>query len=136
MQPPGTALALVLGALRFHLTLHVSWIAVPAILLVALTGAAVGYAMAAALPPQVTGQAGSFISIGILLFSPINFPADRLPWALHAVHRVLPVQYMADLVRGSLTGQYADPRLLAFAVVAAWCSVGLFVSFRTATRRL
>ena len=87
------------------------------------------------LKPQVTGQVTSFISIGILLFSPINFPLDRLPDALQSVHRVLPVSYMADLVRYSLTGSQGSAVGLAFAVVGAWCAAGLAVSYRAATKR-
>ena len=104
-------------------------------MLVALTGASVGYALASALKPQVAAQITSFLSIGILLFSPINFPADRLPGTLRAVHRVLPIEYMADVMRGSLTGHYESGAALAFAMVAGWCIAGLVVSTRVATRR-
>ncbi|MEY2478135.1 MAG: type transport system permease protein [Actinomycetota bacterium] len=135
LQLPGTALALVVAAIRFDVGLHIGWAVVPAIVLVALTGAAVGYGLAATLPPQVTGQVTSFLSIVILLFSPINFPADRLPGFLQVVHRVLPIQYMADVMRGSLTGRYDDPAVLAFVVVGCWCIAGLAVSYRAAVRR-
>ena len=135
-QLPGTALALVVASLRFDFDLRISWTVVPTILLVAFTAACVGYALAMVLAPQVAQQLTSFISIGILLFSPVNFPMERLPGAMQAVHRVLPVKYMGDLVRYGLTGQ-GDTRLgLAFAVVAAWCAAGLVVSYRVATRRL
>jgi ABC-2 type transport system permease protein len=135
VQLPGTVLALVVASLRFDVGLQVGWGVVPAILLVALAGAAVGYAMAVSLPPQVTGLATSFLSVLILLFSPLNFPADRLPDVLQVLHRALPIQYMADVVRGSLTGHYDDPAVLAFGVVAAWCAAGLAVSYRAAVRR-
>lgn len=134
-QLPGTILAVVLASVRFDFELHIGLAIVPAILLVALTGACVGYGMAMVLQPQVAGQVTSFISIGILLFSPINFPLDRLPDAVQAVHRVLPVTYMADLVRYGLTGGYVSNVGLAFAVVGAWCAAGLAVSYRATTRR-
>jgi ABC-2 type transport system permease protein len=135
VQLPGTALALLVAALRFDVGLHVGWLVLPAIALVALTGASLGYALAATLAPEVTGQITSFTSLLILLFSPINFPADRLPGFLQAVHRVLPVQYMADVIRGSLTNRWDDPAPLAFGVVGAWCVAGLAVSYRAAVRR-
>jgi ABC-2 type transport system permease protein len=87
------------------------------------------------LKPELAQQLTSFLSIGILLFSPINFPAARLPDWLEAVHRVLPLQYMADLVRWSLTGQFADGVGLAFAVVAAWCAAAVAISWRVAVHR-
>ena len=135
VQIPGTLLALGAAALKFDISFSVGWTVVPAIGLVALTGAAVGYAIASSLPPQVTNHVTQFVAIALLLFSPVDFPADRMPGFLQAIHRVLPVQYMADLVRGSLTGHYADSRGLAFAVVGAWCAAALAVSYRAAVRR-
>jgi ABC-2 type transport system permease protein len=135
LQLPGTALALVVAAIRFDVSFHIGWTVVPAIVLVALTGAAVGYGLASTLAPQVTGQVTAFLSIVILLFSPINFPADRMPGFLQVVHSVLPIQYMADVMRGSLTGRYDDPAVLAFVVVGGWCAIGLGASYRAAVRR-
>lgn len=134
-QLPGTALALVAASLRFHIVLHPRLTMVPAVLLVAFSGASVGYALGAVLRPELTGQLTSFISIAVLLFSPVNFPLSRLPGALQAIHRVLPVTYMADLVRGSLAGGMAVDMGLAFAVVAAWCLGGLGLSYLAAARR-
>src|SRR3954454_3731261 len=98
IQLPGTLLALVIAQLRFHITLHVAWTVVPAVGLVALAGASIGYAVASVLKPQIASEVSSFISIALLLFSPINFPASRMPGALRVVHAFLPVQYMADVV--------------------------------------
>jgi ABC-2 type transport system permease protein len=132
---PGTVLALVVASYRFDFQLDVSLAVVPAIALVAATASAVGYALAVASKPQLTQQIASFVSIGILLFSPVNFPADQLPDALQAVHRVLPVEAMADVVRWSLTGQYVDSPATAFAVVSCWCVGALLLGARVATRR-
>jgi len=134
-QLPGTVLALLVAAMRFHFALHVGWTIVPTLLLVAFSGASVGYGLAMLLHPQVANQLTSFLSIGILLFSPINFPMNRLPGWLQDVHRVLPVKYMGDLVRWSLTGRSATSTGLAFAVVAAWCAAGLATSYVLAIRR-
>jgi ABC-2 type transport system permease protein len=134
-QLPGTVLALVVASIRFDFGLRVGAAVVPAILLVALTAACVGYAMAMALQPHVAQQLTSILSIGLLLFSPITFPISRLPGALRAIHRVLPITYMADLVRWSLTGRFASQVGLAFAVAAAWCFVALAGSYRMAVRR-
>jgi len=135
VQLPGIAATLAVARLRFDITLHLGLAVVPAIILVSLTGAAVGYATASVLKPQIAQQVTSFLSIGILLFSPINYPASRLPGALRAIHRVLPVEYMADVVRGSLTGRYDTSASVALTVVTAWCVAGLFVSYRVAVRR-
>ena len=103
--------------------------------LVALTSAAVGYALAVLMPPTVASQIASFLSIVLLLFSPISFPLDRLPTVLQDIHRGLPVTYMADVVRGSLSGRYDVNKGLAFGVVSAYCVVGLTLAARAASRR-
>jgi ABC-2 type transport system permease protein len=135
VQLPGTLATMVLASVRFDVDLHVSVGIAPAVLLVSLTAASVGYAIAVLLPPTATGQVSSFMSIALLLFSPINFPLSRLPEVLQDVHRALPVTYMADIVRGGLTGHYESSRLLAYAVVAAYCVLGLTLSARAARRR-
>lgn len=107
---PGLVLGLLVAVLRFDLTLRVSWLVVPAMLLVALTNTAVGFAIAYATPPSVTSLITQMIVFISLMFSPINFPADRLPQWLQAVHQVLPFQYMAEAVRDSLnTPRAASP---------------------------
>ena len=135
VQVPGTAVALAIAAARFDIGLDIDWAVVPAIVLVALTAASVGYALAVGFQPQVATQISGFIGILLLLFSPINFPADRMPGFLQAIHQVLPVQYMADLVRGGLTGVYETSAATAFAVVGGWCVAGLAISYRAATRQ-
>lgn len=134
---PGMALSLVVASIRFHFHLHISWLVLPAIILVSLTAAAVGYAMAAVLQPQLVQQLTSFLSVLLLLFSPVNFPIGRLPLWLQDVHRVLPIRYMADLVRYTLTGQQAGGSrpALAFAVVGAWCAGALLATSRVAVSR-
>jgi ABC-2 type transport system permease protein len=134
-QLPGTALAVVVAAIRFHFALHVSWMVVPVVFLVAFSGASIGYGLAMLLQPQVSQQLSSFISIGILLFSPINFPLGRLPVWVADVHRVLPVMYMGNLVRWSLTGRFGGSIPEAFAVVGVWCAAGLAASYALAVHR-
>ena len=135
VQVPGSIATLFLARLKFDVGLHIDLLLLPAVLLVSLTSAAVGYAIAVSLPPTATNQVASFVSIGLLLFSPITFPLDRLPEALQDVHRVLPITYMADIMRGGLTGQYGADRALAFSVVTAYCVGGLALSARAARRR-
>lgn len=134
-QVPGTVLALVVASMRFDFSLSINIAVVPVILLVALSGAAVGYAIALVLRPEVASHVASFISIGLLLFSPINFPIQRLPQALQTVHEILPISHMADLVRWSLTGHYVDEVGLSFVVVALWCAAAVATTWRVATRR-
>lgn len=135
VQLPGTLVTLLLAAWRFHLHFHVDGLVIPAIVLVSLTAAAVGYGVALTFPPTATTQVTQFLSIALLLFSPIEFPLSRLPEWLQDVHRVLPVTYMADVIRGGLTGHYGVSKSLAFAVLGGYCVAGLAMSARAANRR-
>jgi ABC-2 type transport system permease protein len=132
IQLPGSAATFLFAMLKFHIHVSVSPLLAPAVLLVSLTTAAVGYGIAVSMPPTATQQLTQFVSIGLILFSPIDYPLSRLPVVLQDIHRVLPVTYMADIVRGSLTGSYGTSPALAFAVVGAWCSVGLVLATRAA----
>jgi ABC-2 type transport system permease protein len=134
VQLPGWVLTLVLAVARFHIHLRVGVLIVPSVLLVSLTAAAVGYGLGVSAPPGATTQVSSFLSIALLLFSPINFPLDRMPHWLQDVHRGLPITYMADLIRGGLTGHYDAGMVTAFAVVAAYCAAGLALAARSARR--
>ena len=132
---PGLLLGLLVAVLRFDLTLRVSWLVVPAMLLVALTATTVGFAIAYAAAPPVTNMVSQLIVFIALMFSPINFPADRLPEWLQAIHLVLPFSAMARAVRDTLTTPPEGIALLPFAVLAAWCAAGLAITLRVMTRR-
>jgi ABC-2 type transport system permease protein len=135
-QLPGTFLALYLASVRFNFDLNLSGGLIPAIGLVAVTGASVGYGLAMLLKPELTQQLSSFIAVGLIMFSPINFPFERLPEVLKAIHQVLPVRYMADLMRWGFTGNIAGGIGRAFAIAGAWCLAGLFMSWRVAIKKV
>jgi ABC-2 type transport system permease protein len=132
---PGLALALLTAVLRFDLDLDVSPAVVPAILLVALTATAIGYAIAYAAPAALASMVAQLIVFIALMFSPVNFPSERLPGWLQAVHEVLPFQYMADAVRSTLTVPADGISATPFLVLTVWCVLGLAVTLRIMTRR-
>jgi ABC-2 type transport system permease protein len=72
---------------------------------------------------------------GVLLFSPVNYPAERMPEWMQTIHSVLPVQAMAEVIRGSLASDTfrltAGPVLL----LAVWCAISLGLSWMTLRRR-
>ena len=105
------------------------------VVMVATTAAAVGYAMASLLPPMIAMLLTQVLVIGVLVFSPINFPAERLPEWLQAVHAVLPVQAMGEVVRGSLASETFALTAGPFILLTAWCLVALGLSYLTLRRR-
>jgi ABC-2 type transport system permease protein len=132
---PGVAFAVVVASVRFGLDLHVSPLVVPAVLLVVLTATSVGYAMASLLPPMVAQTASQVLVVFILMFSPLNFPADRLPDWLAAIHRVLPIEAMGDVMRGTLAPDAFPLTLGAVFVLAAWCVATFAATGLVLTRR-
>lgn len=131
---PGTALALGVGVLRYDITLSVAWWIVPAALLVSLTAAAIGYAMAALLPPPVAQLMTQLLVFVILLFSPISVPVDRFPDWLASVHRVFPIDSMAELLRAGLAQDAFSITTPSLLVLLAWC-VGAVALAGVALRR-
>jgi ABC-2 type transport system permease protein len=132
---PGVIFAVLVGAWAFDLSLQVSLTIIPATLLVATTAAAVGYAMATVLPPMVAMLLTQVLVIGVLVFSPINYPAERLPEWLQSVHAVLPVQAMGEVIRGSLAADTFPLTPAPFVVLGAWCVAALALSYVTLRRR-
>jgi ABC-2 type transport system permease protein len=132
---PGVILSLWLGSAYYHFTLEISPLVVPAILLIAITGTFVGYMIAHGAPkPQMAQLATQVIVFGIMIFSPVMYPSEQLPNWLAQIHNVLPVKYMADLARGTLTD--IDVNLgLAFAVVGGWCIAGFVATLILVSRR-
>jgi len=59
--------------------------------------------------------------IFILMFSPLNFPADRLPGWLAAIHNVLPIQAMGEVMRGTLASNSFPITFGAFALLGPGC---------------
>jgi len=117
---PGMALGLAAGAWRFHVTLSLSSWIVLAVPLVSLIAATVGYSMALLLKPQLAQMLSQVLVFVALLFSPISFPAERMPGWLQAVHHWLPIEPMADLMRAVLIGDQFGMSTRSVAVLAVW----------------
>jgi ABC-2 type transport system permease protein len=132
---PGLAFALVIASIRFDLALELSPLVVPAFLLVALTSSAIGYAMACVLPPMIAVLLTQVLVVFVLMFSPLNFPAERLPEWLQAVHSVLPIQAMGEVIRGTLAGGTFPLGAGSFAMLAIWCAGSLGVAYMALRRR-
>jgi ABC-2 type transport system permease protein len=132
---PGMVAALVVAMLRFDITFAVSPLVVPAALLVALVAVGIGYGIGYGAKPELTGIISNMIIIVALMFAPVNYPAERLPDWLAAVHQWLPFQYMAQAMRETIDVPATGVPALPFLVLAAWGLVGLAVTARIMTRR-
>jgi ABC-2 type transport system permease protein len=118
---PGTALALVVAGWRYHLAFSPSFLLIPAALLTLVSCASVGFAMAHAIGnPMVTSMVTNVLVFVILLYSPINFPPDRLPSWLATLHMGLPIQHAANVMRAGLTDGLATHVGTSFAILGSW----------------
>lgn len=132
---PGVVLGIVAGAVRFDLDYAVSWWIVPATLVVSLTAASVGYGLATLLPPLIAQLITQAIIFIVLLFSPVSYPADRMPSWLQTVHQWLPLEPMAQLVRSALAPNHFEFPLRSAAVLGAWCLVAMVGAYLALRRR-
>lgn len=130
---PGALLALVVAAWHFDFPLHPSPLALAAFMTIALTGAAIGNVIAVISPhPIVTTVITNIALFFVMLFSPINFPIERLPGWLQAAHEVLPVAPMAELARSTLVGTATS--VTDWLHVGAW-AIGSFIASAAASAR-
>lgn len=132
---PGVVFGVVIAALWFDLPLRPSPLVVPSVVLVVLTATAVGYGLAAVLPPLMANLLSQVLVVLVFMFSPLNFPAERMPDWLAALHSVLPIQAMGEVLRGALAPQAFPLTAGAFAMLAAWAVGSFLVTWRILARR-
>jgi ABC-2 type transport system permease protein len=118
---PGIVVTLALAAWRYGLSLTVSPMAVPALLLSSLMATSIGFAMAQLIgKPLVTNAVVNALIFVVLMYSPVVFPISRLPLWLADVHRVLPIYHLGQVLRASVTTGLVSNLALSYAVLAAW----------------
>ena len=122
---PGMALGIVAGVLRFDIHLSIAPWFLPATVLVSLTSAAVGYGMATVLPPQLANLLTQALVFIVLLFSPVSYPAGRMPAWLQTAHEWLPIQPMAQLIRAGLAQDTFTMPTRSRVVRRAWGGVSV-----------
>jgi ABC-2 type transport system permease protein len=132
---PGVVFAIFVGTWRFGLDLHVSLLVLPATLLVVLTTTSVGYALATVLPQTLANLLTQVLVVFVLMFSPLNFPPERLPDWLATIHSVLPIQAMGEVIRGTLAGNVFPLTAGPFLLLGAWCVASFAITGRVMTRR-
>ena len=134
---PSAVMALGVAAWRYDLDLSISPLVIPGGLLVVAVASAIGFAFSHALPnPRITHLVTQLLIFAITLFSPISFPAERLPGWLQAVHQWLPPEHAANVMRGTLTeGLLDDPLWESFAILGVWALGSWILTAWVITRR-
>lgn len=133
---PSVAVAVLVAWPYYDLSLSLDWpVLLASTVLLATTSTAVGYAIAVTLPPMLAQLISQVLVFFVLLFSPVTYPADRLPDWFQWVHDVLPIRPGADLLRAGLASEAFEASARDLMVLLAWCLVGVFVSVRALVRR-
>lgn len=132
---PGVILAIAIGAMYYKFGLQINVLVIPAFILTAVTGTLLGYVIALGSPkPEMAQILTQIFVFVIMIFSPVIYPIEQLPGWLQGIQRALPILYMADLTRGTLTDLPANIGL-DFAVVGAWCLAALLATYALVRRR-
>lgn len=133
---PGVVVALVVARWRYGVSFTVDPTAVPAFVLTLACGSFLGSAVGHAVEkPQVTllfTQLGIFFIVG---FSPISFPAERLPGWLATIHGYLPLHHMALAVRSSLTDGLVEMPDRSWLVLSLWTGLAAMITALVLVRR-
>ena len=132
---PGVALTVVIAVWRFGIDLAISSEIIPAVLLVSLTAATVGYVIGIALEPHAVNLVSNVIIFFALLFTPIVYRLDQLPGWFQTVQQTLPFYPMAVIVRDGLSDGLVDGTGWAYLVLAAWALPALAVTGLLVGRR-
>ena len=132
---PGMVLGVVAGVLRFNVNLSIAPWVVLAALLVSLTSASVGYAMASVLPPMLAQLLTQVLIFVVLLFSPVSYPASRMPEWLQTAHEFLPIEPMAQLVRAGLANASFTVPGRSMVVLGVWVCVSVAAALTALRRR-
>lgn len=132
---PGIIIALIVASFKFDLQLIYSVKSIFTLLLIGLTAIGIGYTIALWLKPVVAELISQVLVFGILLFSPVNFPSERLPGWLATLHEFLPLQYMAEIIRASLAPEHFTDQLSYIVIVAVWCIISFVLCYVAITRR-
>jgi ABC-2 type transport system permease protein len=132
---PGMVLGVVAGVLRFNVHLSIAPWVVLAALLVSLTSASVGYAMASVLPPMLAQLLTQVLIFVVLLFSPVSYPASRMPEWLQTAHEFLPIEPMAQLVRAGLANASFTVPGRSMVVLGVWVCVSVAAALTALRRR-
>lgn len=118
---PGIVAAVAAARWYHGVSLDVTWLVVPATLLVVFGATMTGVAYAYAIPnPRVVGAVSQLLVFTVFGFSPIAYPASQLPDWLAAIHAWLPFEAMGTVVRAGLAPALAVDVGRSFAVLGSW----------------
>lgn len=131
---PGVLSSLVMSVFGFGMELSFGPIAWLVLVLVLVALLSVGFAIAYVFPVNLVSLMTQLMMLGGLMFSPILFPAERLPSWTVPIYQVLPFVPSSQLIRATFF-QLEKVAPYQVLVLAFWAIAGFFLSLTTLTRR-
>ncbi len=131
---PGILMSFLASSLKFGLAIHFSVLSVALLILAQMSMISIGFCIAYWLPTNGVSLMTQIIMIGGLLFSPITYPADRLPEWTKIIYDFLPFVPTANLIRTSFFGS-GFIQLKNILTVSIWLIITGALSLRALSRR-
>lgn len=132
----GLAILLVMAALGYA-QFPLAAAAVPVMALIGLAFSATGLAVnALARGYDFFSYYFTLLLTPMMMLSGVFFPADKLPAAIQAIAKLLPLYHGVALVRPLLAGNWPAAPVEHLAVLAAYAIVGLYAALVLTRRRL
>lgn len=129
LATPGVIFAVALGAWHYGFSLSLDPLVLPVVLLIFLSLAGIGVAMAVLSPhPQLTNALTQLTIFYVVFFAPVMMPVSQLPEALQQMSRVMPPTYAADAIRGSMTNLPDTHLLRSMAVLGCFALTSIGIS--------
>lgn len=133
---PTAIVTLLAGLWRYDIDLDVSLAIVPAVAMSVFTATMLGYAIGHAIErPMVTNMIAMLLIFGLLGFSPIIYPAERLPDWLATAHEWLPFESLATVIRAALAPDLVGAVGRPYLVLAAWAAGSMALAVAAVGRR-
>jgi ABC-2 type transporter. len=131
---PGVIASYIATLFRFDIESNITFGAILLILLFLITMISIGFSIAYYFKPNMVGMVTQVIMIVSLLFSPITFPANRLPESIVNVYNFFPFVPATNLLRASLFG-LGEFRFINLLTVVIWCLACFMFSLYTLSKR-
>lgn len=127
---PGIVIATFVANVLFHPGYSISWTIIPSFLLIVLACFGIGYGYSFVMQPEPAMAVSQLLAFLSLMFSPINYPIDRLPEWLQFVHRLLPIYPMAEVMRASMAFKTFQVDTKHYIILGIWAILGFFGAIR------
>lgn len=116
---PGVIFSILLGYLRFSVKIQISISAIFSLILICVVMISIGFTIAYLFSPNIVTLMSQLILMIGLMFSPIMYPADRLPDIINSIYRFLPFVPAANLLRTSLYN-HGSTSLVDVLILLCW----------------